>query len=102
MNYVAEILKNEKEKLLALKKSYEDMVVGMPKGSIQKKERKNNVYFYLAYRDGKSVKTEYIGDNEAEIIKIKEQLERRKQIKELISKLNSELKIIDKTLGGAK
>ncbi|MBQ8293213.1 MAG: hypothetical protein IJX78_05385 [Bacilli bacterium] len=68
----------------------------LPKGSITKKYLKNNYYYYLTYRNNSKVITKYLGKDNENIIKVKEQLLRRKQIEHILKKLNEEKNKINK------
>ncbi len=55
MAVLKEMLKEEKERLLKMKKFYEDKIIELPKGSITFKQRGAKKYPYLVYREGKKV-----------------------------------------------
>lgn len=82
-----------------LKKSYEEQLSDLPKGTIRLRQKGDRTYYYLAYRRGKKVVTDYIGKSENDITLIKEQLEKRKHIEDMIKELNKELNLIKKVLG---
>lgn len=69
---------------------YEKELSLLPKGSIQGKNVGNKVYYYLNYRDGKKVISKYIGKDKQALIPIKEKLERRIQIENMLKKLKEE------------
>ena len=50
MNAIKKILKEEAERLENLCKKYRQEINKLPRGSISFKERKGNLYAYLAYR----------------------------------------------------
>jgi len=83
-----------------LKESYEDQLSSLPKGSIRVRQKGTNTYYYLSYRNGKKVATDYIGKDENDIIRIKEQLEKRRHIEDMLKELTKELGLMKKVLGG--
>ncbi len=84
---------NRNEKLIQL---YESELKSLPNGSLREKIIKNSSYFYLTYRKGNKVISQYIGKNYSEVKKIKEQLNRKKHIQELLKELYKEQKMIKK------
>ncbi len=68
----------------------------LPKGKLLPKSIKGKKYFYLCYRDGKKVISEYIGNDKDKIIKIQERLARRNQVEEILKKLKEEKSKIKK------
>ena len=48
MTYIENVLLKEKKRLLTLKDHYEELVSALPKGSIQKRQRGDCVYYYRA------------------------------------------------------
>ena len=80
--------------LAKYRKEYENL----PKGSISEKQVGERTYYYLKYRSGKKVISQYI--NKANISEIAEQIERRKHIEAMIKALQEELNIANKVLEG--
>ena len=68
----------------------------LPKGSIFEKAAGERVYYYLTYRDGKKVVSQYV--SKSQIDKIRQQLEKRKHIEAMIKSLQEELAIANKVL----
>lgn len=75
---------------------YEKELVDLPKGSIKAKLIGKKTYYYLNYRDGKKVISKYIGKDEDSVSLIKEQLERRNHIEQMLKKLKQEQQQIKK------
>lgn len=63
----------------------------LPKGSLIVKKRKNNVYYYLEYRENKTPVSKYIGNKNADISELQRQINRRKVIEEYIKSLKKEI-----------
>ncbi len=75
------------EKMLS---AYNQELETLPKGTLNAKKIGNKIYYYLIFRDGGKVVTKYVGKDEESLIPIREQLERRKQVEEMIKKLKAE------------
>ncbi len=94
------MIAQEEKRMNILKESYEEQLLTLPKGTLRVRQKGNNTYYYLSYRNGKKVATDYIGKDEDYILKIKEQLEKRRHIEEMLKELNKELQLMKKVLGG--
>ena len=76
-----------------MQKQYSNKIIALPKGSLTTK----NDYYYLQYRIGKKVITDYIGKQKDEI---EQKLEKRKHFEQMLCDLKKEHKAILKMLGG--
>jgi hypothetical protein len=96
MSVVGGILKEEKERLEAQLKKYENKLLSLPKASVRKREH----YLYYVRRQGKKVLTEYIGELSSEKAKkAMEQDAERKKYKQRIKTTLLELKEVRRILG---
>ncbi len=102
MSYFLVTTLREAKRMSALRDSYEKQLAALPKGSLRVKERNGNQYFYLAYRNGGKVVSEYMGSDERAIANLKEQLERRKNIEKLLKAIKKELTLMNKVLEMAR
>lgn len=93
---ITSIILKEKKRVEFMIEEYTKELNELPKGSITKKYLKNNYYYYLTYRNNSKVITKYLGKDNENIIKVKEQLLRRKQIEHILKKLNEEKNKINK------
>ena len=66
--------------------SYYSLLSDMKRGSITHKTKGDNTYYYLTYRDGKTVKTDYIGNADDSVCLVEAELKKRKQLEEDIKK----------------
>lgn len=103
MSVIKHVLKEEYDRLLELADNYENKIQDLPKGSISKKARDNNIYLYRAYRDSEKVRFIYIGKEGSEQAK-KAVSDRNELIKyrKLLKKVKSEIKEIKRILNGYK
>lgn len=82
----------------ALRDSYEKQLSSLPRGLLQVKERNGKKYFYLSYRlDGKVV-SKYVGNDESIVVDLKERLNRRKNIENLLKRIKNELRLMNRAL----
>jgi hypothetical protein len=93
-------VKKEKERIDYMLAAYEQQLDGLPKGSITAKTAGNSVYFYLKYRDGKRVLTDYLGKDGDKVKQMRSALEKRRHIEAMINHLRAERKLADKVLEG--
>jgi len=100
MRLVSSLIAQEEKRMNVLKESYEEQLLTLPKGTLRVRQKGKNTYYYLSYRSGKKVTTDYIGKDENNILRIKEQLEKRRHIEEMLKELNKELRLMKKVLGG--
>ncbi len=96
MSVLTSLLLKEQSRNEKMLSAYIGELKILPKGSIKAKKSGNKVYYYLVFRDGDKVVTRYIGKDEESLRPIREQLERRKQVEEIIKKLKAENKQIKK------
>ena len=75
------------EKMIA---EYTKELEKLPKGKITPKVINGKSYYYLYFRDGEKIISKYIGKDENDLIILREQLDRRNQVEEIIKKLKEE------------
>ena len=90
------------KRMTALRVAYEKQLAELPKGSLRIKERNGKQYYYLTYRRDGKVVSEYIGSDKKAVYELKEQLERRKDIENLLKSIKKELALMSKVLGVSK
>lgn len=77
-------------------KKYEQIKAALPKGTICKKRLGNKDYFYLKYRDGDRIVSDYVHREDLE--NLTELVEHRKHVELMIRSLKDELKTANKLL----
>ena len=102
MSYLSITLGRESKRMSALRDVYEKQINELPKGSLRVRERGGKKYFYLYYRKEGKVISEYVGNDEAALADLKEQLERRKSIETLLKSIKNELRLMNKALEVAR
>ena len=102
MNYLSATLGREAKRMSVLREVYEKQLETLPKGSLRVRERGGKTYYYLAYRKDGKVVSDYVGNNEAAIAPLKEQIERRRGIENLLKSIKNELRLMNRALEVAK
>ena len=99
MNMILTTISQEKKRIEYMLTKYKEEQARLPKGSISVKNVGDRTYYYLKYRDGKKVISQYI--SKSQINEIREQLEKRKHIEAMMKSLREELSIANKVLEDA-
>jgi hypothetical protein len=74
---------------------YTNLINKLPKGSIIVKNKENNKYLYLHYKENDKTKNEYYG-NYSKYDELLELINRRNHYKEILNKLKIELKKLER------
>lgn len=90
------VLQDELERQYRMLRAYQKKVSSLPKGSVVDKNIRGKNYSYLQYRDGKSVVSKYISEDE--LPEINSKIEERKKLDEVIRNIQKEIKFIEKAL----
>ena len=86
----------EKKRIEYMLTRYQEEYDRLPKGSLSEKKAGTRTYYYLKYRDGKKVISEYI--NKSRIDELRIQLEKRRHIEVMMKSLQEELAIANRVL----
>lgn len=97
MSVFQEVLFEEYGRQNRIKAAIENEQKTLPKGSVQRKIIHGTECFYLVYRDGGKVKTDYIKKSEVEDFKAN--VRRRRENSKALKEINTTIKQIEKTLG---
>ena len=99
MSLVLYTVQKEKERVEYMLAAYSRELDDLPRGSVVTKTVGQNNYFYLKYRDGKKVFTDYLGKDGEKVRTVRSQLEKRRHIEAMIAHLQSEQFLANKVLG---
>ncbi len=83
-------IQKEKARIDFMLTEYERQLAVLPKGSIARKKVGAKEYFYLRYRDGKKVITDYIGKDVAKVENLHTLIKRRRHVEKMIAFLKRE------------
>ena len=102
MGVIKDLLKEELNNCIRLRKDYKEELRKYPGGSIIIKNIRGHRYYYLAFRDAKKVKFLYKGKkiSKDDIAKLKESKRLKAKYKGLIQKLDKRIKYLKKALRG--
>ena len=102
MGVIKDLLKEELDNSLRLKKEYAEAFKKQQAGSVIRKKIRGHHYYYLAFRDANKVRFVYKGKNISpeEMNKIKEARRLKAKYKGLIYKLSGRIRYIKKALHG--
>ena len=98
MNMILSTITKEKARIEYMLAKYRAEYEGLPKGTISEKRVGNKIYYYLKYRTGKKVVSQYINKNS--IDELRDLIEKRKHIETMIKSLQEELSIANRVLEG--
>ena len=90
------MIAQEKKRIEYMLTRYQEEYDRLPKGSLSEKKAGTRTYYYLKYRDGKKVVSEYI--NKSRIDEVQIQLEKRRHIEVMMKSLQEELAIANRVL----
>ena len=99
LNLILHTVKQEKQRIEYMLAKYQSELSALPKGTISEKTVGEKTYYYLKYRDGKKVVSQYISKKEIE--NVRALVERRRHIEAMVKSLQEEKAIADKVLEGA-
>ena len=93
MAVLKEMFREEKERLIKIKKFYTDKILELPKGSLVFKKRGNKKYPYLVYRNGEKINTDYLRINSEELKELKLKIKKRRKYLKILKGIKKDLKV---------
>lgn len=96
MSIIYDILAEEKQKNLKMQERYEALTSDLPRGSINIKKLGNKNYCYLMFREGKKVKTVYVGAADKHLSQLTKLVNERNNCIKLLKELRQEYKLMCK------
>lgn len=100
MILIAETVLKEKQRIEYMLSKYESRLAELPKGTLTETKNGDNIYYYLKYRVGKKVISQYIPFDAYE--KTQEEISERRHVERMIKDLKEELKFANRALGVKK
>lgn len=82
---------------MRLSQAMQEELAGLPKGSIRERKINNRSYYYLNYRDGNKIKSDYVAA--ADLEHLQAQLARRNELKAALKEQAQSQKQIIRALG---
>ena len=98
MNLIISTVLQEKRRIDYMLEKYQEALAGLPKGTLYEKLVNGNTYYYLKYRDGKKVISQYI--RKQDVGALRKQIEKRRHIETMIRSLQEEQELAARVLEG--
>lgn len=89
MSMILSTISREKVRIEYMLAKYQAEYDTLPKGTLSEKQVGEKIYYYLKYRSGKKVVSQYI--SKENIDEIREKVKRRKHIESMIKSLQEEI-----------
>lgn len=97
--FIKDMLREELENSLQIKKDYEQALQAWPRGALVRKIIAGHTYYYLAHRAGKKVAFDYLGKLSAdEVKKYQKARQHKKRCRERIREVNKQIRYLRKIL----
>ena len=93
-------IQKEKNRVDYMLASYLGQLEMLPRGSVIAKTVGQNVYYYLKYRNGKKVFSDYLGKDGEKVAAVRAGIEKRRHIETMIAQLQDEQRIAAIALEG--
>ena len=100
MNLLTRTIQKEKQRIEYMLNAYSKQLDELPKGSVAALKSGKNTYYYLKYRDGKRVRTKYIGKDEVTVNQMRALVDKRRHVEAMIKSLREEQALVCKALKG--
>lgn len=97
MSILDEVLVEEYDRCERIKQVYLEKLRDLPIGSLSRKIIKGRPYFYLQYRDGKKVVSQYVPKEDVEVLQ--KLIEDRRQYQKGVRRCEADQKKIRKAVG---
>ena len=96
MSILADMLREEQERAMAMKDAVRKELQVLSKGYLSRKVIRGRPVFYLQYRVGKQIVSHYISKEKLE--KVRKDVSRRKELQAMEKEIDENLKRIQKAL----
>ncbi len=99
MSIVDDVMRDELKRNLEMQAAYNNEIASLRKGKIIIKKIRSREYYYLLYRDGIKVKTDYLGSKEkVSVENLQKELDKRKYYEKTLKDLLREEKKLRKVI----
>lgn len=99
MDMVKNVLIEELESSMKVQERYLKAIAEFPKGSLSKKKINGKEYYYLLYRDGSRVKTDYLGKSSDDKVKdYRDKIARRKRYERLLKEVRQKIDYLQRAI----
>ena len=98
MNLLLHTVQQEKQRIDYMIEQYQTQLAVLPKGTLSEKAIGEKRYYYLKFRDGKKVISQYI--TKSDVDAVRKQIDKRKHLEAMLKSLQEEKAIADRVLEG--
>lgn len=98
MSVLEEVLAEEYERSLRVTRALEEELSALPRGYVRARTVRGRTYYYLQWRDGAHVRSEYVRREDAE--RVMALVERRRQVVAALREQERTRRQIERALGG--
>lgn len=99
--FIKDILREELDNSLQMKRNYEQALEEIPKGSLVRRILKGHPYYYLVFRENGKVRSVYQGKlSKQECREFDEAKQQRAQYRQQLSEVNKQIRFLRKVLRG--
>lgn len=98
MNLILHTVQQEKQRIDYMIEQYQNQLTALPKGTLSEKAVGEKKYYYLKFRDGKKVISQYVNKNDVDAVR--ERIDKRKHLEAMLKSLQEEKAIADRVLEG--
>lgn len=98
MSLLTEAVAQEQQRIERMINQYEAELSHLPKGVLITKSIKGNQYYYLQYRDGRRIVSEYIGRKSDKVEELQNQIDRRRHVQAMLKALHEEYVVAQKMM----
>ncbi len=97
MSVLEEVLEEEYGRSVRLSGHLQAELESLPKGSVRSRKIKGREYYYLNYREGDKVKSDYVPASDVD--DVRQKIERRKELKAALKEQERTRQQIERALG---
>ena len=98
MSLIVRTVQKEKQRIDHMLDAYLKQLNDLPKGTVAEKKNGSNIYYYLKYRDGGKVVSEYLGKNKDKVSRILALIDKRRHVEAMIKHLREEQALASRLL----
>ena len=98
MSLLVRTVQKEKQRIDRMLEAYLKQLDGLPKGTVAEKKSGKNIYYYLKYRDGGKVVSEYLGKDDEKVGRMRDLLDKRRHVEGMIKHLREEQALASRIL----
>lgn len=98
MSIIKSVILDEYDRNKRMQQTYKNELANFPRGSITRKNIKGRDYYYWMYRENGKVINKYISGKSKNVDELMSQVEKRKQVEQLLRNLKAEQLEMEKYL----